>query len=150
MKWDIDNNGNPDMKHILTILIPFLIVILCLPAILSAISQPSGGKMTESKPALPKTVGPWTRPGSPRLITAKTIFDYMDGAGELYLGYRFDHLEVYEYKAPTQKEISYTGVTIARLEGGKIVDHRTCWDTLAVLEQLGVVPAIRKEDGTRL
>jgi len=105
MKWDKDDSGNPDMKHILTILIPFLIVILCLPAILSATSQPSGGKMTESKPALPKTVGSWTRPGSPQLITAKTIFDYMDGAGELYLGYRFDHLEVYEYKAPTQKEI---------------------------------------------
>ena len=33
---------------------------------------------------------------------------------------------------------------------GKIVEHRTVWDTLAVLEQLGVVPVVRKEDGTRL
>jgi predicted ester cyclase len=52
--------------------------------------------------------------------------------------------------APTQKEIAYTGVTIARVEEGKIMDHRTTWDTLAVLEQLGLVPVIRKEDGTRL
>jgi hypothetical protein len=65
----------------------------------------AGGKMTESKPILPKTVGLWTRPDSPRLVEAKNIFDYMDGAGELYLGYCFDHLEVYEYQAQSQKDI---------------------------------------------
>jgi predicted ester cyclase len=52
--------------------------------------------------------------------------------------------------APTGKAIRYAGVTIARLQGGMIVEHRTVWDTLAVLEQLGVVPQIRKENGTRL
>jgi hypothetical protein len=61
--------------------------------------------MQESKPVLPKTVGLWTRPDSPQLITAKNIFDYMDGAGELYIGYRFDHLESYEYKAQNQENI---------------------------------------------
>ncbi|NIM58175.1 MAG: hypothetical protein GTO16_04430 [Candidatus Aminicenantes bacterium] len=55
--------------------------------------------MQESKPTLPKTIRAWTRPDSPQLVTAKSIFDYMDGAGELYIGYRFDHLESYEYKA---------------------------------------------------
>lgn len=59
----------------------------------------------ESKPLLPKTVGIWTRPNSPKLIDAISIFDYMDGAGELYLAYRFDHLEAIEYQAETQKEI---------------------------------------------
>jgi hypothetical protein len=29
----------------------------------------------------------------------------MNGAGELYVGYRFDHLEAYEYRALNQKEI---------------------------------------------
>ena len=52
--------------------------------------------------------------------------------------------------APTGKAIRYSGVTIARLEEGVIVEHRTVWDTLAVLEQLGVAPVARKEDGTRL
>lgn len=61
--------------------------------------------MRESKPILPKTVGLWTKPDSLRLVEAKNIFDYMDGAGELYLGYRFDHLEVYEYKAKSQEDI---------------------------------------------
>ena len=46
---------------------------------------------------LPETVGHWERLESPELITSETIFNYMDGAGELYLGYRFHHLDVYEY-----------------------------------------------------
>ena len=52
--------------------------------------------------------------------------------------------------APTGKAIRYAGMTIARLEAGMVMEHRTMWDTLAVLEQLGVVPVVRKEDGTRL
>ncbi|TET69741.1 MAG: hypothetical protein E3J56_09145 [Candidatus Aminicenantes bacterium] len=54
---------------------------------------------------LPKTKGSWTRPDSPRIVTSQNIFDYMDGAGELYIGYRFDHLEVYEYKSDSQDDI---------------------------------------------
>ena len=54
---------------------------------------------------LPKTTGSWTRPDSPRIVTSQNIFDYMDGAGELYIGYRYDHLEVYEYKSDSQDDI---------------------------------------------
>jgi len=54
---------------------------------------------------LPKTTGSWTRPDSPRIVTSQNIFDYMDGAGELYIGYRFDHLEVYEYTSGKQDDI---------------------------------------------
>ena len=61
--------------------------------------------MKESKPALPKTVGLWTRPDSPCMVNAENIFDYMDGAGELYIGYCFDYLESYKYKAKSQKNI---------------------------------------------
>ena len=52
--------------------------------------------------------------------------------------------------AATGRAIRYAGVTIARLEGGQVVEHRTLWDTLAVLEQLGVAPVVRKEDGAAL
>ena len=85
----------------------FLILCFCLPALLFlfAIFSEAGGKMTESKPILPKTVGLWTRPDSPKFVNAQNIFDYMDGAGELYIGYRFDHLEYYEYKAKSQEDI---------------------------------------------
>ncbi len=61
--------------------------------------------MSQSKPILPKTVRIWTRPDLPQIVTAKNIFEYMDGAGELYLAYCFDLLEVYDYRAQNQPEI---------------------------------------------
>jgi len=73
--------------------------------LISGMPGQTGGKMQQSKPTLPRNIGAWTRPDSPQLITAKNIFDYMDGAGELYIGYRFDHLEAYEYKAKNQNNI---------------------------------------------
>lgn len=54
---------------------------------------------------LPKTIGAWTRPDSSQLIDSTNIFKYMNGAGELYLSYGFNHLEVYEYTADNQKNI---------------------------------------------
>ncbi|MEW6238647.1 MAG: DUF6599 family protein [Candidatus Omnitrophota bacterium] len=54
---------------------------------------------------LPMTVGPWSRPEAPETVTAKTIFDYMDGAGELYVGYRFRKLDVFEYTSAEQNNI---------------------------------------------
>ena len=61
--------------------------------------------MKVSKLNLPKTIGVWTRADSPRVIHSGNIFEYMNGAGELYLAYRFSHLEVYEYKAADEKSI---------------------------------------------
>ena len=54
---------------------------------------------------LPKTIGDWTRPDSPRIINSENIFEYMNGAGELYLGYRFRHLEVFDYEIANQENI---------------------------------------------
>jgi predicted ester cyclase len=42
--------------------------------------------------------------------------------------------------APTGKQVTVTGLTISRLEGGKIVEEWTVWDTLGMLVQLGAVP----------
>ncbi len=54
---------------------------------------------------LPARAGLWARPAQARTITADSIFAYMDGAGELYIGYRFDRLEVYEYTAADEYDI---------------------------------------------
>lgn len=54
---------------------------------------------------LPKILGPWTRSDRVRRIGPEKIFEYMDGAGELYIGYRFGHLEVTEYLAPDEDKI---------------------------------------------
>jgi len=98
---------NITLKNIFSPSKLFYVLCFCLPFFLFISTMPSqtGGTMQESKPTLPKTVGLWTRPDSPKLVTAKNIFDYMDGAGELYIGYRFDHLEYYEYKAQNQNGI---------------------------------------------
>lgn len=42
--------------------------------------------------------------------------------------------------APTGKEATVTGLTLSRLEGDKIVEEWTTWDTLGMLVQLGAVP----------
>src|SRR5512146_2118086 len=55
--------------------------------------------------ALPQTLNGWTLSGPARRVETKAIFDYMDGAGELYLGYRFKFLDVYEYNNPGQSDI---------------------------------------------
>lgn len=82
-----------------------LVLVLGGMQLSSVLKKGEGGKMTETKPVLPRTVGDWTRSDSPKTVTAENIFDYMNGAGELYLGYRFDHCDVYEYRSPAQKEI---------------------------------------------
>ena len=95
-----------EIGTLLTIIIT-LYLYLSMPPNHSLTNKPDklGGNTMESKPRLPKTVGIWTRPDSPKLVDAKNIFDYMDGAGELYLAYRFDNLESYTYQAEGQKEI---------------------------------------------
>lgn len=40
--------------------------------------------------------------------------------------------------APTYKKISINGITIDRVENGKVVETWTTWDTLTLMKQLGV------------
>jgi predicted ester cyclase len=42
--------------------------------------------------------------------------------------------------APTGKEATISGLTISRLEDGKVVEEWTTWDTLGMLVQLGAIP----------
>jgi steroid delta-isomerase-like uncharacterized protein len=41
---------------------------------------------------------------------------------------------------PTGKQSTVTGMTLDRFEGGKIAESWDNWDTLGMLQQLGVVP----------
>jgi predicted SnoaL-like aldol condensation-catalyzing enzyme len=43
--------------------------------------------------------------------------------------------------APTQKKVKVSGIWIHEISGGKIVESWNNWDTLGMLQQLGVVPA---------
>jgi steroid delta-isomerase-like uncharacterized protein len=43
---------------------------------------------------------------------------------------------------PTGKQSTVTGLTIDRIENGKIAESWNNWDTFGLLQQLGVVPAL--------
>ena len=43
--------------------------------------------------------------------------------------------------AATNKEITITGITIDRIAGGKITESWSNWDTIGMMQQLGVVPS---------
>jgi steroid delta-isomerase-like uncharacterized protein len=42
--------------------------------------------------------------------------------------------------SPTGKQISIIGITINRIEDGKIVEHRVTADYLSMMQQLGMLP----------
>ena len=47
------------------------------------------------------------------------------------------HTGAWLHFAPTGKSIHYTGVTWARIAGGKIIEHHTWWDKAGLIEQIG-------------
>jgi steroid delta-isomerase-like uncharacterized protein len=40
----------------------------------------------------------------------------------------------------TGKQVTVSGITISRIENGKVIEEWTNWDTLGMLQQLGAVP----------
>jgi steroid delta-isomerase-like uncharacterized protein len=46
--------------------------------------------------------------------------------------------------APTGKQFSISGVSVARFENGKIVEGWVNWDALGLMQQLGAVPELGK------
>lgn len=77
--------------------VSMLSFVSCKPAPTEAMNEPSLN--------LPRSVGSWTQSSSPQFVGPQDIFNYMDGAGELYLGYRFKRLEVHRYSSADQGEI---------------------------------------------
>jgi steroid delta-isomerase-like uncharacterized protein len=48
---------------------------------------------------------------------------------------------------PTGKSTTVTGITIDRCANGKIVESYTNWDTLGLMQQLGVIPTMSATTG---
>ena len=47
--------------------------------------------------------------------------------------------------APTNKQITLSGIHIDRIADGKVVETWNCSDMLGVMQQLGVIPAMEKK-----
>jgi steroid delta-isomerase-like uncharacterized protein len=45
--------------------------------------------------------------------------------------------------APTGKRVTITGISIHRIRDGKIVEEWQEWDSLGLMQQLGVVPTLK-------
>ena len=54
--------------------------------------------------------------------------------------------ETEEFGPPTGRQIEGEGVTISRIEGGKIVEDWDSYDNLSFLQQLGLVPEPGEEE----
>ena len=48
--------------------------------------------------------------------------------------------ETEEFGPPTERQMELEGITIHRIEGGKIVEEWERYDNLSVIQQLGLVP----------
>jgi steroid delta-isomerase-like uncharacterized protein len=48
--------------------------------------------------------------------------------------------EIEEFGPPTGKQIEIKGITIHRIEGGKIVEEWSRYDILSIMQQLGLAP----------
>jgi hypothetical protein len=75
------------------------------PADSAASGEPEEPRAATVVLSLPETVGAWKRSAPPKTVTSQDISRYVDGAGELYLAYRFDHLDVYNYASQGQGSI---------------------------------------------
>jgi steroid delta-isomerase-like uncharacterized protein len=48
--------------------------------------------------------------------------------------------EVEEFGPPTGRQVETQGITIHRMDGGKIVEEWNSWDNMSLMQQLGLVP----------
>jgi hypothetical protein len=84
---------------------PRLILLIVAVVLAASAARPEEPERPAMSVTLPQSIGGWNLGGPAKRVEPKAIFDYMDGAGELYLGYRFKSLDVYEYKSSSQDEI---------------------------------------------
>ena len=56
--------------------------------------------------SLPSAVEGWKWDGKELRYDPRTVFDYIDGAGELYLAYGFQHLTVRRFEGPNQPPLT--------------------------------------------
>jgi steroid delta-isomerase-like uncharacterized protein len=59
---------------------------------------------------------------------------------------RGTHRGVFMGVEPTNKELSWTGITIDRIVEGRIVESWADWDMMGMMQQLGVVPTLGQSE----
>ena len=96
----ISPQGRLLRKFIMPIWILLIIIFWTLAPLQEVIGE-EGGKVKQDI-SLPSEAGGWKWDGEEKGYNARSIFDYMDGAGELYLSYNFQNLIVRRFEKKGQ------------------------------------------------
>lgn len=81
-------------------------VMLMILPLFGAAASGSGQKPEWHEPFLPQSAVGWGAAGPVRVCDRTNLFDYMNGAGELYLAYDFRDLAVREYTKPGASKVT--------------------------------------------
>ena len=100
---------HPDMDRFVTLL---LAICLCLAVSIESADAASG----HGSVVLPSAVEGWTWDGKEARYDARTVFDYIDGAGELFLAYGFEQLAVRRFERADQPPLTVECYRMASAE----------------------------------
>ena len=84
------------------LIVPVLVIWHCLVPYIA----PSDAASQQEEVVLPATVEGWTRDGHEAHYDARTVFDYIDGAGELFLAYGFEQVAVRRFEKAGQPPLT--------------------------------------------
>ncbi|MCJ7628218.1 MAG: hypothetical protein MUO50_07495, partial [Longimicrobiales bacterium] len=84
---------------------------------------------------LPKTIGEWVKQDAPLTYDRETIFDYINGAGEVYRSYAFSHVLVDRYERSGAQD---QGVTVELFDMGNPEDAFGVFSYAREQEEAGI------------
>lgn len=82
-----------------------LVIMVCIFTVAEIVEGEQKGKMNPEI-SLPAEAAGWTWNGKEMKYNSKTLFDYIDGAAELYLAYGFQGLNVRKFEKSSQPHIT--------------------------------------------
>lgn len=83
-----------------------LLLILNLIFVPTQVADGGGKETMKLEISFSAETGGWKWDGKVRNFNPRTLFDYMDGAAELYLAYGFQSLDVYQFEKPGQPSLT--------------------------------------------
>jgi hypothetical protein len=101
---------HPDMERFM---VPVLAIWLCGAASIA----PADAANRPGSVVLPAAVEGWTWGGQEAHYDTRTVFDYIDGAGELFLAYGFEQLAVRQFEKAGQPPLTIESYRMASAEG---------------------------------
>jgi len=92
-----------------------------------------------------QTVSMWCGPLADVHCTVEDMVAQGDKVGVRWI-WGGTHASEYMGIAPTGKQLTVTGISVLRIEDGKIVEELGAMDNLGMMQQLGLAPAMERED----